>query len=238
LTDSKVNTALVLSEIERIGNKDAKPGEYCVARAGWQHGPWDAEVDRVEWVHDEYPCLILRNSLGNWCGYVGVEKGHPAYGLHYDQLDYSLKPSPHGGLTFSNFCNGAICHKWQACTNPWWFGFDCAHYNDYIPGMDSDELRALGLSLMSSGLAQGTLQYRTQAFARMETQEMAEQLARMNRWPFKLYVLFANKTQCTRRARDLRWKIEQLFRRRQAIAFSREFALALRRNLTKKKGEK
>lgn len=49
--------------------------------------------------------------------------------------------SAHGGLTFSGACSGGehgICHVVEPGEdeNVWWFGFDCAHCDDFIPGMD------------------------------------------------------------------------------------------------------
>ena len=41
--------------------------------------PWLTEPDRLEWTHEGYPCLAVRNSFGAWCGYVGVPEGHPWY---------------------------------------------------------------------------------------------------------------------------------------------------------------
>ena len=60
-----------------------------VKREGWRPGPWDGEPDKKQWVDAKtgYPCLVVRNEgIGNLCGYVGVPKGHPAYGLHYDGI--------------------------------------------------------------------------------------------------------------------------------------------------------
>ena len=63
--------------------------EYrTIDTAAWGDGPWATEPDKIQWPDEEtgYPCLIVRNGQvgGFLCGYVGVPKGHPAYGLNYD----------------------------------------------------------------------------------------------------------------------------------------------------------
>jgi hypothetical protein len=112
-------------------------------RSTWSKGPWDSEPDKVQW-RDEathFPCLAVRGPLGAWCGYVGVDKKHPLYKKRYQDVDARV----HGGLTFSDFCADkadeahAICHV-PGPGEPdkvWWFGFDCAHGHDCIPGMGS-----------------------------------------------------------------------------------------------------
>lgn len=55
-------------------------------KSDWPRGPWDNEPDKIQW-QDEVtglPCLIVRGPVGALCGYVGVPKSHPAYGLSYD----------------------------------------------------------------------------------------------------------------------------------------------------------
>lgn len=46
--------------------------EHKVDRTGWGSGPWDNEPDRLEWKDEKtsMPCLMVRNDMGNWCGYV------------------------------------------------------------------------------------------------------------------------------------------------------------------------
>lgn len=111
-------------------------------KSEWGDGPWQGEPDKRQWQDPEtgLPCLIVRNRLGALCGYVGVSKGHPAYEKHYDAVDVSV----HGGLTFSNKCSPgdesqSICHLVESGEDDdvWWLGFDCAHFQDYSPGMDS-----------------------------------------------------------------------------------------------------
>lgn len=114
-------------------------------RPDWPEGPWDHEPDKVQWTDPitNLVCLAVRHeTMGHWCGYVGVPEDHPWYGLDYD--DERLREVfVHGGLTFSGKCNPedqefGICHVPEEGQpdHVWWFGFDCAHLDDRSPMMD------------------------------------------------------------------------------------------------------
>ena len=105
----------------------------------WGPGPWQDEPDKIQW-KDEitgFPCLMVRNHSGAWCGYVGVAEGHPWFGKFYDDVEAHA----HGGLTFSGHCQvepdpaRGVCHIPEPGDpdNVWWLGFDCSHHNDYAP---------------------------------------------------------------------------------------------------------
>ncbi len=107
-----------------------------VDRGGWGQGPWDSEPDKIQYIDEEtgLPCIIRRNDMGALCGYVGVSKGHPYYGKHWDEVN----PKVHGGITFTNKCQEdehGICHKVESGEDDdvWWLGFDCAHAGDFVP---------------------------------------------------------------------------------------------------------
>ena len=57
-----------------------------------------------------------------YCGYVGVPKRHPYYGLDYDSSELYYVVA-HGGLTYASYLN-------EYDKDYWFFGFDCGHYND------------------------------------------------------------------------------------------------------------
>ena len=59
---------------------------------------------------------------GHLCGYVGITKPSPLYGIDYCELYEDV--SIHGGLTYSGKMSDS---------DKWWFGFDCAHYGDRLP---------------------------------------------------------------------------------------------------------
>lgn len=110
-------------------------------KSEWSRGQWQAEPDKMQFTDETtgLPCLIVRNTTGALCGYVGVSEGHPLYAKHYDEAGVRV----HGGLTFADFCSGnpeehSICHV-PGDGEPdkvWWLGFDCAHLGDFIPRLD------------------------------------------------------------------------------------------------------
>lgn len=54
-------------------------------KTAWGAGPWLFEPDLVFWRDKltRLPCLIRRGPVGALCGYVGVGRRHPMYGLKY-----------------------------------------------------------------------------------------------------------------------------------------------------------
>ena len=94
-----------------------------IDKSGWPKGPWITEPDYVRAVLNYRLCLILRTQMGTLCGYASVTETSKLYGKHYDSIHLSI----HGGLSFAGTMNG---HPLL-----WFFGFDCAHYRDYIPAL-------------------------------------------------------------------------------------------------------
>jgi len=126
---------------------------YREDKVDWGDGPWVKEPDKIQWEYKGMPCLIVRGPMGALCGYVGVGKQHPLYEQDGGDL------SAHGGITFTSHCQQddrehGVCHIPDPGEedNLWWFGFDCAHYGDFIPKMDFDlkELRKLHPELQKS----------------------------------------------------------------------------------------
>lgn len=170
---------------------------HTMDKSDWGVGPWDEEPDKVQWTDPAtgMPCLIVRNRMGALCGYVGVDRSHPWYGLKYDTGDYdeaSDKPNPgaevsvHGGLTFSSKCSpkgddqtdedaeaNNICHVPEPGQSDdiWWFGFDTAHCDDVVPKMNAT-LKSLGAP-MPRGFGET---YRTVGYVTDEVTSMARQL--------------------------------------------------------------
>jgi hypothetical protein len=159
--------------------------EYrTIDKSGWGDGPWKDEPDKKQWEHKptRLPCLIVRGPAGALCGYVGVPKRHPAYGIDYDHVDVDV----HGGLTFAGPCqSGAeehgICHKVEPGESDdiWWLGFDCNHAGDWAPMMyahaSSDYLKHCG-----PGAPTGwgrVVEYRDFTYVENEVSRLAEQLA-------------------------------------------------------------
>jgi hypothetical protein len=108
--------------------------EYKVDKSLWPKGPWHDEPDRLEWRYQGMPCLIVRaSSTGALCGYVGLGKSHRYYAHRYGEIDALF--DVHGGLTYSDTCQGHICHvpKDNESDEVWWLGFDCSHCGDHSP---------------------------------------------------------------------------------------------------------
>jgi hypothetical protein len=108
---------------------------HDIDKSNWPKGPWNNEPDRIDWVYKGFSCMMIRNTLGNWCGYVAVPSDHPSYKKDYDDVYVDV----HGGLTYSDKCqeNGVICHVPEPGMpdDVWWLGFDCGHSGDYLPGL-------------------------------------------------------------------------------------------------------
>lgn len=152
-------------------------------RSRWAPGPWDREPDKIQWKDAEtgLPCLIVRNTLGNLCGYVGVDSSHPWHGIDYgqcfkrcDETWCGHRPDSmievHGGLTYADACQTkdrerGICHIPEAGEpdDVWWFGFDCAHSGDLMP---YEALRSPGRGI-----------YRSVEYVKHEVAKLAKQLA-------------------------------------------------------------
>lgn len=143
----------------------------CVSIAKAPKGPWTNEPHRLNWKHAGLDCMIVRNpTLLNLCGYVGVPKLHLLFGKECNEVhgwgEYETPRADidvHGGLTYSKECFGSICH--DSPQEVWWFGFDCAHCDDLVPGM-----------MIHVPMEEG-LFYRDFRYVKSETERLAEQLA-------------------------------------------------------------
>ena len=65
--------------------------------------------------------VVLLQRSGNYTGYVGVPSDHKLFNTEYDAVDVDV----HGGLTFSS-------KSYWDDSEDWYFGFDCAHYDDGV----------------------------------------------------------------------------------------------------------
>ena len=114
-------------------------------RSKWGKGEWDNEPsDKLVWVdkETELDCMMVRNHAGAWCGYVGVKPSHFLFGVDYNELSWGVF-DVHGGLTYSDACQGHICHTTEDEDHVHWFGFDCFHNCDQAPAGESDLLDIL-----------------------------------------------------------------------------------------------
>ena len=145
-----------------------------VDRSEWSRGPWDQEgYDKLVWKDSNtgLDCMLHRNAMGAWCGYVGVPKQHPLFGVHYNDLyEHPQDLDAHGGITFTEGCHGmdengrGICHPADNGNHVWWIGFDCSHSGDRTP--------------YQGAYFSGDGTYRTQAYATSEVASLASQVAK------------------------------------------------------------
>lgn len=151
--------------------KTSRLSDCDLGRKRWGSGPWDNEPDRVEWARSGRPCILLRQHIsGHWCGYVAVDPGHPCHGKGCD--DRAMADLVvHGSITYARGCAGHVCHvaKPGEPDDVWWLGFDCAHYGDFSPGR----------SRFGWQMPHGLHRYKTLAYAKSETERLADQLIGM-----------------------------------------------------------
>lgn len=147
-------------------------------------------------------CAIIKGPLGAWCGYVSVPEGHPLHGKsHRDRIPtpkafleqeldltkrdmiglflesfeedrntmpLSLLFEVHGGITWTG--KGL---PWDDGGAGWGFGFDCAHYGDWIPSPEMASVRReLGHPIKNEHET-----YRNAQYVEAECRNLAEQVA-------------------------------------------------------------
>jgi hypothetical protein len=159
---------------------------HVVDRSGWPPGPWDDEADRYEWIDEAtgMPCLMKRNGVGAWCGYVAVNPDHPTHGVGYFDVEDQYDIKVHGGLTYAAFCSGEICHVPQPGEpdNVWWLGFDCAHADDMTPFPQTGPMREFTYladvmwTTINGSKTPGDHQYRDRTYVTNQIGGLAQQL--------------------------------------------------------------
>jgi hypothetical protein len=152
---------------------------YTVDKITWGTGPWQNEPDKEQWADEAtgLPCLLVRNSAGALCGYVGVGPDHPWHGLGwYDRALGDLRV--HGTVNYADACQEGpegitICHVPGPGEpeNVWWLGFDCDHGFDIAPGREAREAAA-----MMPPLRLPSAEYRDVAYVKAECARLAAQV--------------------------------------------------------------
>jgi hypothetical protein len=165
--------------------------EEKLDRSTWAKGPWDSEPDHVEFrTKAGYHGMANRNAMGNWCGYVAVEPGHPLHGMDMGEIWEAAELNVHGGVTYAEACQGEICHVPPPGEpdNVWWIGFDCGHACDVSPYMQGIHDRAIaagefrydiGAMADKLGLTEDhpmREKYRDLAYVQAEIEDLAAQL--------------------------------------------------------------
>lgn len=129
--------------------------------------------------------MAIRNRMGAWCGYVAVDEAHPYFAEDVMDLDFEHDLNVHGGVTYNDFCAGHICHVPEPGRpdRVWWIGFDCGHYNDYVPSVEAniqrlyDEGKLPFRSTDEHMPAYLRKTYKPVAYVRNEVEDLARQLA-------------------------------------------------------------
>ena len=161
--------------------------------------PWETEPNFKKWNAYGYRCVIMRHpEIGHLCGYVGIPKNHPLYGVHYGEESPALaarfkerlnepigenapivaimlgEPKATPELSFNNVHCGIT---WSADRLPgkkiksrrWWYGFDCAHHNDICPYLARFQ-----------SITEAT--YKDMAYVKNITENLAFQLREIEDW--------------------------------------------------------
>lgn len=86
------------------------------------------KIERPELVVSEgkylgFEWVTIHNDMGFRCGYVKIEKSHPFFGKHYDDIPIDC----HGGVTFADY--DVPCNE-EGEDDAYWIGFDCGNYSD------------------------------------------------------------------------------------------------------------
>lgn len=84
------------------------------------------EGNHVEFEYRGYPCILWRSiHYKPWCGYIGLQPGHPWYRKQYKDI-------PIEGLSYSRECGGPVCHKAkEGEQDMWWIGFQSTYKDSY-----------------------------------------------------------------------------------------------------------
>lgn len=115
--------------------------------------------------------LLARGEGSEMLAYRRLLEAHPEWERW--ECDH---PTPerllrvHGGITYSGVPWGAVAGV------PWWFGFDCGHAGDLIPGMERllDRVHEKGAKREKVRGLHDT--YRTLAYVKRECEALAKQL--------------------------------------------------------------
>lgn len=142
---------------------------------------WETEPNFIAGDFFGIAVVVVRHpEMKHLCGYAGVNKGHPVYEVEYSDYDHPLvgEIDVHGGLSYSKM--GVGYQKKYYLPDRWFFGFDCAHGGDYLPGMtvlltkmhdDSPDLEPFNSDMFDNDV------YRNIDYVQRETCKLAWQLA-------------------------------------------------------------
>lgn len=97
-------------------------------------GPWHGEPDRVELRRSGLTCVLDRDDMGSWAGYVAIPVDHPWVASDLDPTleSGSWHDAAHGGIVY---CSERSPTSGEVDDTIMWIGFDCAHaaHGDLVP---------------------------------------------------------------------------------------------------------
>lgn len=132
-------------------------------------GPWTEESDEYFGIFEDpttgytFHALAIRGPLGALCGYMGVTKHHPLFGIAYSDDARIEGLQVHGGITFSGRHEK---NEWSLALDlpdeNWWIGFDCNHAFDFVPSMALVANKYEGFSVFGDDHAYKNIGYVTE----------------------------------------------------------------------------
>lgn len=110
-------------------------------------------------------CTLNRNTVGALCGYVRVPR-KLAKSFRWKKFERKARYrfDVHGGVTFA----GKHCNE-PKLEDGKWIGFDCAHYQDYLPDYANYSFAMLNMDHTT---------YRDVAYVKEQRALLAQQIAR------------------------------------------------------------
>lgn len=114
--------------------------------------------------------VVVATPMGHRCGYVAVQEGTPLCGLGYDDEKVD-GIRVHGGLTYAG---GGGKYPVEDGDILWWFGFDCAHYDDAKDGSIMDDSHKAAYEIIKDLNLGGTV--KDTAYVVAECEDLARQL--------------------------------------------------------------
>lgn len=142
-----------------------------------------------DFIYKGYTCVVVAQSLGHRCGYIGINEKNAFYEKDYDDM-YEIEV--HGGLTYAGGGNNS---DYPIESNLWWFGFDCAHgrdANDLGIIKELNEGRNLDFLLTTSN--HGTV--RTLEYCIQECKNVVDQIIDMNEKEVKMVTITQKEYDC------------------------------------------
>lgn len=145
-------------------------------KAEWPAGPWIEEPDYMLWLSPDsmYPCVLRRNMLGAWAGFVGIAPDHPLYqATHTEMAIESI--DIYGGVVFTGFSPEDDIEV-SPPIRRWWIGFGCMTPDDATP-RQAKKPKSTKKVAPKKSTKKSAATYKTIEFVRAHTESLAAQLA-------------------------------------------------------------